>query len=438
MKNENALISTFIPELGTPRRGKVRDIYDLGDTLTLISSDRTSIFDIPLQKPIPGKGRILNEISRFWFEKTKDIVPNHLLDAPDPNVMVVKRCKPYEIEVIVRAYIVGSLWQDYQKGKRTKCGVTLPEGLQENDPLPEPIITPTTKAHEGHDEDITPEEIISQGLATAQEWETIKKTAFALFRRGQEVLKERGIILVDTKYEFGVDTQGDLVLIDEIHTPDSSRFWQTSDYEKKQIRFPDKEYLRKWSRENNVDPRTPFPDEVMETAARGYREVLESLTAKTLLEDHQRPDKRVLEHLKNSGMIQGSFALLISGSEKDQGHIEKLTHALDDQNIPSQWIVASAHKQTQTVIDLLKMFEESLEPVVMITVAGRSNALSGVVACNSRWPVIACPPFKDYSEYAVNIHSTLQMPSHTPVLTVLDPGNAAMAARRIFDLGSFS
>lgn len=431
MKETYTLQKTFLPELGIPRRGKVRDIYWSDDRLTLVTSDRVSIFDQVLSQPVRDKGRILNAISRFWFEQTADIIPNHLLAQPDPNVMVVRRCKPIPLEIIVRGYLVGSLWRDYAKGVRVKCGVTLPDGLQENDPLPTPILTPTTKSHEGHDEDITKDEILKQGIISEALWNKIETTAFALFQRGTEILKQRGMILLDTKYEFGIDTDGDLRLIDEIHTPDSSRFWYVTDREKKLVRYPDKEMLREWSRKHGVSPKETFPEEILTQASQNYREIYQSITNQPFLEEDFPPSARLLKHLKKEGMIKGCYCLVISGSERDREHVEKIGKGLQEQEIPWSWTVSSAHKHTPQLLELLQQYEDSLEPVVLITVAGRSNALSGVVASHSKWPVIAAPPFKDQSDYLVNIHSTLQMPSNVPVMTVVDPGNAALAAARI-------
>ncbi len=266
------------------RQGKVRDIYEDAATLTLIASDRISIFDRILNERILGKGALLTQLSLFWFEKTKDILPNHLISHPTPNAMVVKKCKPFAIEVIVRGYLAGSLWRDYQRGKRVKCGICLPENLVQNGPLPFPIVTPTTKS-ELHDEDITEEQIVERKLATAEEWRQIEEAALKLFKRGSSLLKEKGIILVDTKYEFGLDDEGRLTLIDEIHTPDSSRFWFEKEYEKKEVRFPDKEYLREWARSigfSGDGPLPTLPPDVCEKVWRGYSEIFQAITGKTV------------------------------------------------------------------------------------------------------------------------------------------------------------
>jgi phosphoribosylaminoimidazole-succinocarboxamide synthase len=430
------LKNSFLPELGKPRRGKVREVYTNDNGVALIASDRISVFDRILSDPIPDKGRILTQLSLFWFNQTQDIITNHIISHPDPNVLFVKKCTPIMIEVIVRGYLVGSLWRDYKDGKRVKCGIKLPDGLQQNAALPEPIVTPTTKSEHGHDEDITEEEIIQRGLATPHNWKIMKEKALQLYNRGQEVLKKRELILVDTKYEFGLDANGNIVLIDEIHTPDSSRFWYQNDLACKEVKFPDKEFLREWLRERGFTGDGPVPTiplEVQQKVRNSYRELYEIITGMTLPHENWNTSKRLIANLKKEKMIRGVFALVIAGSESDSPHVEKILAVLKQHNVPYSAIYASAHKQPKVVVDLIDEYNQSLEPVVWITVAGRSNALSGVVASNTKWPVIACPPFKDYSDYLVNIHSSLQMPSNVPAMTVVDPGNAALAAVRILN-----
>ncbi len=424
----------MLPELGTRRQGKVRDIYEIGDRLVLVASDRISIFDRILREPIFEKGRILTELALFWFDKTKDIIPNHILSHPDPNVMVVKKCTLIPIEVIVRGYMAGSMWRDYAKGAREKCGVKLPEGLKQNDPLPFPIVTPTTKSQVGHDEDITKEEIFKQKILDPSQWAKIEEKAIALYQRGVELLKKQGMILVDTKYEFGWDADHQLTLIDEIHTPDSSRFWFQKDLVKKEVRFPDKEFVREWGRSKGFTGEGELPAldaEIQEKIHKSYAEIFEAITGSGLQKESQMFPKRMWSNLKKANLIQGTFALMILGSEKDKGHAEKMAAVFQEAKIPYRIEVASAHKNTRALLEILDAFNESLEPVVCLTVAGRSNALSGVVACNLKWPVIACPPFADGQDYLINIHSTLQMPSKVPVLTAIDPQNAALAAVRI-------
>ena len=429
--------SLMLPELGKRRQGKVRDIYEQDDRLILVASDRLSIFDRILREPIFEKGRILTELALFWFEKTKDIIPNHVSSHPDPNVMVVKKCRPIPIEVIVRGYVAGSLGRDYAKGLRVKSGVKLPDHLALNDPLPSPIVTPTTKSTVGHDEDISKEEILGQKILEPSQWAEIEEKALALYRRGTELLKNQGMILVDTKYEFGWDANDRLTLIDEIHTPDSSRFWFQKDLERKEVRFPDKEFVREWARGQGFTGNGEIPSvpkEVQENIHRSYREVFEAITGTTLREEVHHFPKRMLFNLKKAKMIRGTYALIILGSEKDMSHAEKMGLLFQEAKIPYRVEVASAHKHTRALLELLDSFNESLEPMVCITIAGMSNALSGVVACNLKWPVIACPYFQDNQDYLVNIHSTLQMPSKVPTLTAINPQNAALAAIRILNM----
>ncbi len=236
-------------------RGKVRDVYDFGDKVVMVASDRISAFDVVLPRPIPFKGQVLNQIAAKFLKATKDIVPNWLLASPDPNVSIGVRCETFPVEMVVRGYLVGHAWRTYKSGLRTLCGVTLPEGLKENDKFPTPIITPTTKAHEGHDEDISREDIIAKGLVSEEKYIQLEKYALALFERGTEMAAERGLILVDTKYEFG-ENDGVIYLIDEVHTPDSSRYFFIEGYEEnlaanlpqKQL---SKEFVREWLIANN-------------------------------------------------------------------------------------------------------------------------------------------------------------------------------------------
>jgi phosphoribosylaminoimidazole-succinocarboxamide synthase len=231
-------------------KGKVRDVYGIGDHLLMITSDRISAFDVVLPKLIPFKGQVLNQIASYFLQKTADIVPNWLLATPDPNVAFGLKCEPFAIEMVIRGYLVGHLWREYKSGKREVCGVKLPEGLKENQQLPEPIITPTTKASEGHDEDISVAAIVAQGIVSNTHMTELCDITKRLFQRGQEMAAEKNLILVDTKYEFGL-YQGKIMLMDEIHTPDSSRYFYKEPYTElfekglaqKQL---SKEFVREW------------------------------------------------------------------------------------------------------------------------------------------------------------------------------------------------
>lgn len=237
-------------------KGKVRDVYTIGDDkLVMIASDRISAFDVILPKPIPYKGQVLNQIAAYMLDATQHVCPNWLLSTPAPNAAFGEKCEPFKIEMVVRGNLTGHAWRTYSSGKRTLCGVDLAEGLKENDFFPQPIITPSTKAAEGHDEDISKEEIIDQGLATAEEWKILEEYTLALFEAGKAIAKERGLILVDTKYEFG-KKNGKIILMDEIHTPDSSRYFYADGFEERQAKGErqkqlSKEFVREWLIENN-------------------------------------------------------------------------------------------------------------------------------------------------------------------------------------------
>jgi len=276
-----------IPGLINTYHGKVRDVYYIeNELLVMIASDRISAFDVILPKPIPYKGQVLNQIAAYMLDATKDICPNWLISTPAPNVAIGKKCTPFKIEMVVRGNLVGHAWRTYQAGGRTLCGVTLPEGLKENDFFPNPIITPSTKASEGHDEDISKEAIISEGLASAEDWTILEKYALALFARGKAIAAKRGLILVDTKYEFG--KIGDTIyLMDEIHTPDSSRYFYADGFEARQANQEkqkqlSKEFVREWLIENNFMGKEgqTVPDmseEWIQTISKRYIELYEQI-----------------------------------------------------------------------------------------------------------------------------------------------------------------
>jgi phosphoribosylaminoimidazole-succinocarboxamide synthase len=236
--------------------GKVRDVYSISNNyLVMFASDRISAFDVILPRPIPFKGQVLNQIAAYMLNATKDICPNWLLSVPAPNVSIGKKCDPFKIEMVVRGNLTGHAWRTYSSGKRILCGAAMPEGMKENDYFPTPIITPSTKADEGHDEDISPAEIIEKGLATGVEWNALSNYALQLFARGKEIAAKQGLILVDTKYEFG-KIGDEIVLMDEIHTPDSSRYFYADGFEERQAagerqKQLSKEFVREWLIENN-------------------------------------------------------------------------------------------------------------------------------------------------------------------------------------------
>ncbi len=298
----NCVDNVDVPNLGEKIKGKVRDIYSQGDTRILITTDRVSAFDQILGL-IPYKGQVLNQLSVWWFEQTQDIVANHMLSVPDPNVMVGQEAQALPVEVVVRGYITGvtstSLWTLYKNGERKPYGIELPDGLSKNDALPEPIITPTTKAEHGHDERITSAEIVESGLIDADIWSDIQQKAIAVFKRGQSIADKAGLILVDTKYEFGL-IDGEVTLIDEIHTPDSSRYWTKSSYKAGKPENYSKEFLREWFKAQGYigDGDAPkMPDEFIVQVAERYISAYEMLTGQEFIPAEQPATQRIRKNL---------------------------------------------------------------------------------------------------------------------------------------------
>lgn len=268
-------------------KGKVRDVYYIGkDLLVMIASNRISAFDVILPRPIPYKGQVLNQVAAYMLQATRDICPNWLMATPAPVAAVGKKCEPFKIEMVVRGNLTGHAWRTYSSGKRTLCGVQMPDGMKENDFFPQPIITPSTKAAEGHDEDISKEEIIDNGLATAVEWEVLQQYALQLFARGKEIAARRGLILVDTKYEFG-KIGDEIYLMDEVHTPDSSRYFYADGFDERQAagerqKQLSKEFVREWLIQNNFMGKEgqtvpTMSDEWVNTISKRYIELYEQV-----------------------------------------------------------------------------------------------------------------------------------------------------------------
>ena len=277
-------------------KGKVRDVYSIGqELLVMVASNRISAFDVVLPRPIPYKGQVLNQIAAYMLNQTLDICPNWLLDVPAPNVSIGKRCQPFKIEMVVRGNLTGHAWRTYASGKRTLCGVNLPEGMKENDYFPSPIITPSTKAEAGHDEDISRDEIIRQQITTAAEWDILEKYTLALFERGKRIASRRGLILVDTKYEFG--KIGDTIyLMDEIHTPDSSRYFYAEGFEERQAKGEhqkqlSKDFVREWLIANNFMGKEgqtvpEMSDEWVNTISGRYIELYEKVIGESFIHEN--------------------------------------------------------------------------------------------------------------------------------------------------------
>ena len=408
--------------------GKVRNIYTLGNKhLLMRASDRVSSFDRHIGT-IPGKGELLNKMSEFWFNKTKHIIDNHLI-ATQNEVALVKRCEPFKIEMVVRGYITGntttSLWTHYKNGSRVYSGNKLPEGLIKNQKLEYPIITPTTKGKV--DKPISREGIIAEGYMTQEECDYIYRKSLELFVFGQKVADKAGFILVDTKYEFGKTVDGKIILIDEVHTCDSSRYWLKDSYADRfangaEPEKLDKDCVRDWVK-SNCDPYKDniptLPQEIIMKAYNSYKFFYHTISL-------GRPESSMFN--------QENLVVIVSGSIKDAEHVDKLTNEINKENILVESYVSSAHKNTRDVLNLIDKYNMDKRNIIWVTVAGRSNALSGVVAANSEYPVIACPPFSNKTDMIVNVNSTLQCPSNVPVMTVLEPVNVALVIKRIFNL----
>ncbi len=454
MINQNDIL-TLLPEafqasnLALPGRqaGKVRDWYSLeGGRRLIVTTDRLSAFDRILAC-VPYKGQVLNQLSNWWMAQTADIVPNHLVSVPDPNAVVVAEVEPIMVEVIVRGYITGvtstALWYRYSLGERSIYGYSFADGYQKNQALAEPIITPTTKGGEsGHDERLTCAEVVEQGLLDAPTWDTVQRAALGLFKRGQEVAAKAGLILVDTKYEFGLTADGQVMLIDEIHTPDSSRFWRADSYaarfsaneepenfDKEFIRL---EYARLGYRGDGVPP--TVPDTLWVEGSQRYIQIYEMLTG-LAFEPGEYPIQARLERnlARCGGEMSRPLVVVLMGSRADEAHCQKIAEAARGFDLDVELRVGSAHKTPGHVTGLLAGYEQDPRPKVYITVAGRSNALSGFTDGSVLAPVIACPPPSE-SFGGADVYSSLRMPSGIAPALVLEPANAALLAAKILGL----
>lgn len=312
----NAMSAFILPGQTGFYRGKVRDVYYIGDRhVVMVASDRISAFDVVLPRPIPYKGQVLNKIAANMLGATREICPNWLLDVPAPHVSIGLRCEPFRVEMVVRGNLVGHGWRTYRSGARSLCGASMPEGMRENDFFPEPILTPSTKAEAGHDEDITPEEIVSRGLATADEWKSLSEYSRNLFGKGRTIASQRDLILADTKYEFGT-FDGRILLMDEVHTPDSSRYFLADGFNDRQAKGErqtqlSKEFVREWLIENDFMGKEgqtvpEMTDDWVETISGRYIELYERVTGETFdpvdMKDAET-EERIVESLKRVGAI---------------------------------------------------------------------------------------------------------------------------------------
>ena len=434
------------------RNGKVRDVYDIGHDLLLINhSDRLSSFDRNICD-IRYKGRLLCDTSKWWFtnQAIRDIIPNHYVSS-DKNAMIVKKCDVIPLEFIVRGYITGStstsLWTHYKNGARNYCGIDFPDGLQKNQKLSNNVLTPTTKGE--RDELISRQQILDEKILTPEEFNFIESAVMRLFEYGQSVASDRGLILVDTKYEFGRDSDGNIILIDEVHTADSSRYWLASSYDERlnngqEPEKYDKDVVRDYLK-GIIDPYKDdipeIPQEKKQAVFNAYLELYYKLTQTRIYnyDDDSfqfNSNDEILSFLESHmpSVFANTLAVILSGSEKDSAHVNKLHKALASKNVHSESFVCSAHRQTQALLNLLNKFESSGKNIIYITVAGKSNALSGVVAANTNKLVIACPPFQNDIDKMLNLNSSIECPTNVPVALVLSPGNVALVCSRVFSM----
>jgi len=437
----SSIASVRSPQLLHLHSGKVRESFRVDDRhRLLVATDRISCFDKVLETPIPDKGAVLNGISAYWFANTSDICPGHFVRAVDPCAALVREAQPLRVEVIVRGYLTGSAWRGYHAGKREFSGVRLPEGLTQNQAFASPILTPTTK--EDSDREITPADMVSAGLVSEAQWQRMAELALKLFELGTQELAGRNLLLVDTKYEFGL-IDGEIALIDEIHTPDSSRFWFADSYQSDPLRVKalDKEFVRQWLLDNpqaDGSLADHLPPDVLAEARRRYLEIYRLITGRELAAEGscscEDARDRLAANLIRNSLIRDSFVAIIMGSAGDLEFAKRIANALAPFEVAVDMRVMSAHKNGERMTELTEEYNNAIEPGVIIAIAGRSNGLGGALAANMALPVINCPPVKDHADYSVNIHSSLQMPSETPALTILTPEAAALAAVRCLNL----
>ena len=410
-----------ISGLDKVKTGKVRDLYEYGNYYLIRHSDRLSSFDRSICD-IEGKGVLLCKTANWWFEQTRHIIDNHVVDMIDTD-LIVKKCRVIPIEFVVRGYITGStstsLWTHYNNGSRLYCGIEFPDGLVKNQKLSVPVLTPTTK--DEHDEPLSCQDIVDRGILNQSQLDFIREKAMELFAFGQAEALKRGLLLVDTKYEFGYDENQNIILIDEVHTCDSSRYWNNDTYIERFHNGKEPEKLDKDAARDYVKSVCdPYKDDIPEIPQSVKNHVLNCYS--TLY-------NKLISFNQN-------LVVILSGSDSDRDHVNRLKEELNSLSICNSSYVCSAHKNTLGLIQILMDNEELPQNKIYVTVAGRSNALSGVVACNVKHPVIACPPFKDKLDMLVNIHSSLQMPSNVPVMTILEPRNVALSCLRIFNLNN--
>lgn len=438
--HEKGVLIHAIQKLTTPflYRGKVKDVYKVdNESLLIVHTDRLSASNRYVCD-IEGKGHMLCRLSNYFFNATQYIIPNHIIDTKD-NCMLVHKCEQIPIEFIMRAYITGSLWKTYSQGNRKYCGVDLPDGLKNNQRLDYPILTPTTK--DEFDLPISVEEIVEKGILSQKDLDYISDCVYKLFVEGQYHSKASNLILVDTKYEFGRKSDGTIVLIDEIHTIESSRYWKLDSYEERYARGESPEKLDKDCVRDFIKTCPDLNDGLKTRVLDSYISVYNSISKSDVTKDDIVPFKNIdLKHIldnymNNSNVRDKMNVVILSGSQSDSDFVDKIKSELVALKMDTFTIndhVCSAHKSTPQLLTLLNCYKYSKN--IYITVAGMSNALSGVVACNTSSVVIACPPLKTLDDLHTNIQSSLQMPSNVPVMTILKPRNVALTCQRIINL----
>jgi phosphoribosylaminoimidazole-succinocarboxamide synthase len=446
----------LLPELGEQKKGKVRDIYFSGENVLMVTNDRVSAFDYILPNLIPFKGQILNMISEWAFNQTRDIVPNALVENVDRSVVVQKKMKNLGVEWIVRGHLWGSMAAAYEKGDRTFCGLSVADGLNRFQKFDSPLFTPTTKAEVGHDENLTMEEVeklVGKDLAAQA-----KEAALGLYRRGAALMHKRGLILIDTKYEFGVDEHGVLHVIDEVNTPDSSRLCNVEDWEKiypkveeemktgkyktvtdllkvkpeLKIKEFSKQYVRDALLEMGFDPTKDkaaprLSDEQVVECSYRYITIYQRITGEQFKfpETKLEPSKRIIANLQEAGIITGGFVAIFAGSDSDMPHLQTIQKELTKFKIPSQIRICSAHKQPARLQAIVQEYNKCAQPMLIVGCAGGTDALSGTASYLSRHPVVSCPPD------GMN-NSCLTNPPGSSNAFVLKPANVAKFAAQMF------
>lgn len=447
------LESGFIPELGEHKKGKVRDVHftgkNDGDPIIMVASDRVSAFDHILSEAIPYKGKVLNLFAKWAFENTKDIIPNAVVENPNDHMVIQKRYQVVPFEFVVRGFVWGSMANAYEDGEREFCGLKLKDGLLRYQKLPQPILTPATKGEK--DENVS-FEIVTTEIGTGL-GNRLKEISLKLFKRASDLAKKRGYIFIDTKYEFGTDREGNVYLIDEANTPDSSRYCTEEEYKK----FEEIKEAMETKKYNNVSDlldqksdlkieelskqfvrdvltesgfsygsqgETPHltEEQIIETSYR-YITLYENVTGRKFdFGDGSGVKEGLVSSLVRTGYIKGGLAVMMAGSDSDAEHLAKIKEELDKYEIPSIVRICSAHKQGSECTNIIEELNKSIEPIIIIAVAGGTDALSGLASFHSVWPTVSCPPKSE--EYS----SCLSNPPGSSNALILRPGNAAKFA----------